>query len=593
MNLSTRKTAAVCAAAVVAGTALITSPALATASAPSGVQVSPGSAQRASAATFLVLGREGVSDASVRSAIAKAGGTVTAANTKVGLYTVSTTKAGFTTSADSASVVDGVVSADRAVAKAPKDAAPKNADVEKALTDRKALAGKAGASKVVTSATTAKATKAAKAKAPEPLASLQWDMDQIQAPQAHLVAAGTGRGVRVGIMDTGVDGSHPDIAPNFNSRLSRNFTTDDPIIDGSCADDPDGSCADPSDVDENGHGTHVASTIASPENGVGIAGVAPNAQIINLRTGQDSGYFFLAPTINALTYAAEIGVDVVNMSYYIDPWLYNCASNPADSAEEQREQRTTIRATNRALRYARSHGVTLVAAAGNGNTDLDNPTSDASSPDYPGGTEHDRVIDNSCVSMPNEGTGVVSVTSTGPSKLKADYSNWGTDAATVAAPGGYYRDGYDTDTYGTPGNLILAAMPAALAVVEYAVDPDTGESLDPFLVSQCDDGADSCAYWQYIQGTSMASPHAAGVAALIVGKWGSADTANAGVTLPAVQTERILGRTASNTPCPTGGVYDYPDRDDSFTATCVGDASVNTWYGQGIVNALSATSFRG
>ena len=105
--------------------------------------------------------------------------------------------------------------------------------------------------------------------------------------------------VLVGIIDTGVDGTHPDIAPNFSNELSRNFTVDIPIdangdeIDGPCEDEPDQSCNDPPNVDEDGHGTHVASTIGSPINGLGIAGVAPNVTLVNLRAGQDSGYFFL------------------------------------------------------------------------------------------------------------------------------------------------------------------------------------------------------------------------------------------------------------------------------------------------------------
>ena len=45
---------------------------------------------------------------------------------------------------------------------------------------------------------------------------------------------------------------------------------------------------------------------------------------MNVRAGQDSGYFFLGPTVDALTYAADAGIDVVNMSFYVDPWLYNC-----------------------------------------------------------------------------------------------------------------------------------------------------------------------------------------------------------------------------------------------------------------------------
>ena len=106
-------------------------------------------------------------------------------------------------------------------------------------------------------------------------------------------------------------------------------------------------------MDEDGHGTHVAGTIASPLNGLGMAGVAPNVRLVNLRAGQDSGYFFLQPSVDALTYAGDHGVDVVNMSYFIDPWLYNCSGNPADSATQQLEQRTIIEATTRALDYAR------------------------------------------------------------------------------------------------------------------------------------------------------------------------------------------------------------------------------------------------
>ena len=178
----------------------------------------------------------------------------------------------------------------------------------------------------------------------------------------------------VGIIDTGIDGSHPDIAPNFDSRLSRNFTTDIELIDGPCADEPDASCDDPADVDEDGHGTHVAGTVASPINGIGIAGVAPNVTLVNLRAGQDSGYFFLGPTVDALTYAGDNGVDVVNMSFFTDPWLFNCRTNPADCPEEQAEQATIIEATQRALRYAHRHGVTLVAALGNEHTDLGLPS---------------------------------------------------------------------------------------------------------------------------------------------------------------------------------------------------------------------------
>ena len=74
--------------------------------------------------------------------------------------------------------------------------------------------------------------------------------------------------------------------------------------------------------------------------------------LVNLRAGQDSGYFFLFETLEALMYAADNGIDVVNMSFFTDPWLFNCRDNPLDTPAEQAEQRTVIDASNNALDYA-------------------------------------------------------------------------------------------------------------------------------------------------------------------------------------------------------------------------------------------------
>ena len=280
-------------------------------------------------------------------------------------------------------------------------------------------------------------------------------------------ALNQGRGVRVGIIDTGIDGSHPDITPNFSARLSRNFVTDIPDIDGPC-EVP--SCVDPANVDEDGHGTHVASTIGSPINSLGMAGVAPKATLINIRAGQDSGYFFLQATLDAMTYAGDIGVDVINMSYFTDPWLFNCLDNPADSPAEQAEQRVIRRATQRALNHALYRDVLPVSALGNEATDLNSPTEDATSPDYPPGAAKDRTIDNSCISVPTESRGVVGVTSLGPSKRKAYYSNYGTEQADVSAPGG---DAYDTpDNTLSYATRVLAAYPQSVAELNGELNPD-------------------------------------------------------------------------------------------------------------------------
>jgi subtilisin family serine protease len=300
----------------------------------------------------------------------------------------------------------------------------------------------------------------------EPLADLQWDMAMIHATADGSHAVDTGNpDVLVGIIDTGIDASHPDLAPNFNAELSRNFTTDIPLIDGPCNQEPDHSCEDPADVDEDGHGTHVSGTVAAAVNGLGIAGIAPTVSLVNLRAGQDSGFFFLFETLAALTYAAHYGVDVVNMSFFTDPWLFNCPDNPLDTAQEQAEQRTIIAASNEALDYAHAHGVTLIAAEGNEHTNLDDPTDDAISPDFPPGTEKVRDnIDNDCMIIPTEGNHVISVSSLGSTGRKSYLSNYGLEQTVVSAPGGDRREFFGTPQYNAAGLRTLSTYPADAAI---------------------------------------------------------------------------------------------------------------------------------
>jgi subtilisin family serine protease len=536
---------------------------------------------------FVVLYEPGVSDAEARSAIAAAGGTVQSSNTDVGYAAVTSTRSDFALRAERSSLLVGAAR-NRSIGTA-KDPRPARSDVERAQRDDSRGKG---------SPTHKKAAKA------EPLADLQWDMKQIDATTKGSYAVERGdRKVLVGVIDTGIDGSHPDIAANFDRKLSRNFTTDMPDIDNGEDADGDGlgdepcefsGCKDPAWVDDDGHGTHVASTIAAPVNGLGIAGVAPNVTLVNIRAGQDSGFFFLQPTLDALTYAGKIGVDVVNMSYFTDPWLYNCLSNPADSPAEQAEQRTVREATQRALTFARNKGVLPVAAAGNGATDLGRPAVDTTSPDYPVGSERTRQIDNSCITVPTESNGVVAVTSTGPTERKAYYSDYGLEQADLSAPGG---DVYDTaDNKRDPKAAVLAAYPKALAVKNGELGPD-GTPNTPFVVRDCTSKG-VCAYYQYLQGTSMAAPHAVGVAALVVSRYGKADKQHEkGLTLSPKVTEGIVVGTATDRACPAGGSYTYtrilPDGTTrTATHTCEGTTDRNGFYGEGIVNALAAVTRR-
>ena len=425
----------------------------------------------------------------------------------------------------------------------------------------------------------------------EPLAGLQWDMTMIGATPTGAWKRATGRGVTVGIIDTGVDASHPDIAPHFNNALSRNFTIDRPDVDGAC-DYP--TCIDPANVDNGGHGTHVAGTVAAARNGIGIGGVAPDATIVNVRAGQDSGYFFLYETVAALAYAGDTHLDVVNMSFYTDPWLYNCESRDdyisGEVTDEQlAEQALTRELIAAALEYAHDQGVTLVAAAGNGHTNLSLPTRpDSTSPDYPPGTATDIVVTDNCLSMPSEGPHVIEVGALGPSTTKADYSNYGLGNIDVSAPGGWFRDGIGTPTFRTDGNLVLSSYPLDLAIEEGLADAD-GHPTNGTSVEDC--SVSPCAFYHYLQGTSMASPHAAGVAALIIEAHGQGNPAH-GYSLAPDSVRSILLGTATDHACPAGGIEIYTDegRTADWNAVCDGTTDLNGIYGEGVINATAATA---
>jgi subtilisin family serine protease len=402
----------------------------------------------------------------------------------------------------------------------------------------------------------------------EPLGACQWDMALINASEDGSYQYATGEGVKVGVIDSGVDMTHPDIEPNLDVDLSCSFIFDDtPTADP--AEVANGNCSNKGAVqDLNGHGSHVATTIAAPINDFGIAGVAPDATLVGLKACTKVGYCFADSVAAALRYAGDQQLDIVNLSLYADPYLYYC--------KNEKEQKAILKELESAARYAQQQGVLIVTSAGNEQADLQHPGIDDSSPDWPPGAAELRDVGNNCRVAPTEFAGALTVSATGPIGYPgydlwiADYSSVGMSRVDVAAPGGdYFR------ATGTVHDAILAALTSTS-------DPDDGiwDFFD--FLEQNVPGFEGMtttyngARYAYLNGTSMSSPHAAGVAALVKEKhpgW------SPGAVKAAVQ------RTAQQLECPPDweplGPGDERER-------CYGNNGRTSFFGHGLVDALSA-----
>jgi len=370
----------------------------------------------------------------------------------------------------------------------------------------------------------------------EPLAGWQWDMQQINAFAAHDITGGSSD-VIVGDLDTGLDFTHPDLAPNYDAADSADCSSGvaTPLLPGN---------------DQNGHGTHTAGTIAAAVNGIGITGVAPNVSIAGIKTSNDDGFFFPEMVVCAYMWVAAHGIDVTNNSYFADPWLYNCVNDP--------EQRAIWEAERRAIRHAQSTGTVVVVSEGNESDDLSHPTLDKTSPDNT--TAVTREITNACSVIPVEVPGAVGVTATGDLSLKSYYSSYGISTADVAAPGGDRRFQITND----PGRGRVLS---------------TWSTTAPCAIPTTDHGAPYC----WIQGTSMAGPHVAGVAALIISHTGM----HGGAVAAALQ------QATNPLPCPDTSqpIYaNFPGVNSGAPQTCTGGVAHNSFYGSGEIDALKAVS---
>src|SRR2546422_9497451 len=220
------------------------------------------------------------------------------------------------------------------------------------------------------------------------LSGLQWDMVQIHVPEAQAITGGS-PSVIVGDIDSGLDIDHPDLVDNIDFSRSVSCLGGVPDTAPSAWDD------------DNGHGTHTAGPIAAAANGFGIVGVAPNVKIAGIKAGNAAGFLFPEAIVCAFVWAATHQIDVTNNSYFVDPWLFNCKNDP--------EQRAIWNAERRAIMFAQSMGVLVVAAAGNENIDLSKTNVDTTSPDFPPDAAQERLVTNACSVVPVEVPGVVCV----------------------------------------------------------------------------------------------------------------------------------------------------------------------------------------
>jgi subtilisin family serine protease len=358
----------------------------------------------------------------------------------------------------------------------------------------------------------------------EPLFPLQWDMRQIHTPEAHAITGGSPE-VLVGDIDTGLDFTHPDLAPNYDAANSADCSSGaaGPLLAGN---------------DVFGHGTHTAGTIAAAQNGLGIIGVAPKVKIAGIKSSNDDGFFFPEMVVCSFMWAGTHGINVTNNSYFADPFLFNCKNDP--------EQRAIWIAEQRAIQFAIGRGVVVVAAAGNFADDLAHPTRDIISPDTGPGVPRD--ITNACAVVPVEVPGVIGVSADGNREIKSFYSSYGSGVIQLVAPGG---DSVLQRTAEAPNGRVLSTVPGG----GYA----------------------------YAQGTSMAAPHVTGVAALIESRYGPLSP---GVVTAMLS--RSADAIACPDAATLALYAPFPQESNVEPQCWCGGIGYNSWYGHGQVNALSA-----
>jgi subtilisin family serine protease len=383
-----------------------------------------------------------------------------------------------------------------------------------------------------------------KAPGSDPLSYRQWDMDQIHSPQARAINAGSSS-VLVGLLDSGIDITHPDLVGQVNTAASASciggIANTDPAIWAN---------------DLIGHGTHVAGTVAAKKNNVGIVGVAPGVKVAAVKVAIDDindpnfGLVFADAMVCAIDWAVGHNFDLMNASLTIDPFTgpiddIFCGNDP--------DRAGVITMVRRAVLKAASKNVSLVASAGNFFMDIsninDNPT---------------------CKVLPVGLPTVIGVSAVGYTKLLSNYSDYGAKGTVdVTSPGGdnLIPDPLVMDT--SASGQVLSSVPPGSYYYAWSAGWD-GQFQD------CSSG--TCITYAYLQGTSQAAPHVTGVAALAISRYGKMGPVALGA---------ILRRNATPLSCPPSPYDPNTGMYGETPATCTSTVLGTNFYGAGEIDALN------
>jgi len=458
----------------------------------------------------------------VSAAAGTAGATIKASYPNLGMVLVQTSFASFETNLRADSRVDSV---------GPSKKISSPIEIQKGLTALDFKATKPHANPRVF-----------KAPGSDPLSNRQWDMDQIHSPQARAINAGKSS-VLVGVLDSGIDITHPDLAGQVNAAASASCI-------GGVVDTTQSVWSN----DIIGHGTHVAGNIAGAKNNVGIVGVAPGVKLAAVKLAVDDvndpnfGLVFADAMVCAIDWSIKNNVDVMNASLTIDPF-----TGPIDDifCTDDPDRNAVITMVRKAVLKAAANKTSLVASTGNMFLDVHSLKS-------PNGAKCDVLP----VSLPT----VIGVSAVGYTKQLSWFSDYGQAIVDVAGPGGdnLIADPLVTDT--TASGQVLSSVPPNSLYYAFSADWN-GQ------VQDCSSG--TCSTYAYLQGTSQAAPHVTGVAALAISRYGKMGPVALGA---------LLRNKATALPCPASP---YDPGMTGQPATCSKTLIGNNFYGAGEIDALA------